>query len=893
MTTSQARIVWLDARANADERTVGPKAFGLVRMSRIGLKVPAGFCITADAYREHVETNGISRRISSVWDSLASASLEEKRSILREIRETIAEAPLDQAMRRAIETHYHKLGANRVAVRSSATAEDLPGQSFAGQYDTYLGIADLDECLAAVKQCWASLWTERAWDYRRKNGFDRLDIGMAVLVQSLVAAEASGVLFTADPTTGRSDRIIVEACFGLGDALVSGRVTPDRLLIAKRDLRLISQTVSQKKMESVPGEWGAVREQPVVSRQMSSPSIDQRTALKLAKFARKAERRFGRPQDMEWVVHGRDIFFVQSRPITTLPPPRSWEQRQVWTNANLGEVAPDVMTPMTYSVILTGGHAFMASALRLLGIDFRTISRLRESPLADLIAGRIYFNVNTCLGMIRGLPGGRRINFGKLFGGAHAQTVDLARIDIPEEDIPDLKFSTVRMLLRLPWSLHSVLTHGQRKGRISLQELRAKNDQLRNLNLSRMSEEQLAAELTSLIRHGMQTFDVLYGVVALAPLPILYKIGERWLGDTHGTLVNGLMVGMGNMDSAAAGMDLWRLALKARENPRVEQVIRSEESWQTAREKIRTAQGGNPFLEDWDRFMVCHGHHCRGEIELYNQRWSETPDYVLRLVRSYVTQMNRADPATGLRERTRERRQLEERCRRQLRNPVKRAIFNRVLVRAQNGAVFRENLKSEATRWLTVIRRVVLEIGGRLADRGVLRQPDDIFFLQLQELGPARQDRADFDVRTVVHQRRAEHENNKSILPPKVILGKFDPAKYVPDVIDKSVGTLKGLAASAGVVTGKARVILRSDTDEQLGAGEILVAPFTDAGWTPYFVPAAGIVIEQGGLLSHGSIIAREYGIPAVVNVPAATKIIRTGQTLRVDGDRGMVTILR
>ena len=218
---------------------------------------------------------------------------------------------MTEATRRAIETQYHRLGATYVAVRSSATAEDLPDQSFAGQYDTYLGITDLDECLAAVKQCWASLWTERAWDYRQQNGFDQRAVGMAVIVQALVPADASGVLFTADPATGRSDRIMIEACFGLGEALVSGRVTPDRFLVRKRDLHLLSKTLSDKEIESVLDQHGGIRQQSIAPERMSHPAIDRRTTIRLARLAKRAEARLGSPQDMEWAVQGRTVFFLQ------------------------------------------------------------------------------------------------------------------------------------------------------------------------------------------------------------------------------------------------------------------------------------------------------------------------------------------------------------------------------------------------------------------------------------------------------------------------------------------------------------------------------------------------------------------------------------------------------
>ncbi len=316
---NQARIVWLDARAEADEKAVGPKALGLVRLSRIGLTVPPGFCLAVEAYREHMETNGILPRIVSALGALAAAPPEQRRSILLEIREGIIRAPLSEKTRRAVEMYYRGLGAGFIAVRSSATAEDLPGQSFAGQYDTYLGITDLDGCLAAIKPCWASLWAERAWDYRVQNGLDHRAAGMAVIVQALVPADASGVLFTTDPATGRGDRIIIESCFGLGEALVSGRVTPDRFLVRKRDLRLLAKTINDKQIESVLDQHGGIRQQPVAPEQASQTSIERRTVIRLARLAKRAEARFGGPQDMEWAARGRTVFFLQARPITVVP----------------------------------------------------------------------------------------------------------------------------------------------------------------------------------------------------------------------------------------------------------------------------------------------------------------------------------------------------------------------------------------------------------------------------------------------------------------------------------------------------------------------------------------------------------------------------------------------
>lgn len=291
--------------------------------------------------------------------------------------------------------------------------------------------------------------------------------------------------------------------------------------------------------------------------------------------------------------------------------------------------------------------------------------------------------------------------------------------------------------------------------------------------------------------------------------------------------------------------------------------------------------------------MKVHGHHCRGEIELYNQRWSETPDYVLGVLRGFQNSIEKSNLLENRRKIVEQREQLVEKCRHKLSNPIKRAVFNHLLNRAGYGSVLRENLKNEVVKMMASLRMMLLELGRKLADSSLIADSDDIFFLNQDEIVQLARRQSKTDTKQVIAARRADYEKWQSISPPSVIFGRFNPGTYIPANVNAGANLLNGLAVSPGVVTGRARVILRTDDNEQVEAGDILVAPFTDPGWTPYFIPAGGIVMDQGGLLSHGAIIAREYGIPAVVNVGNATKIIKTGQRIEVDGDKGIVRILK
>ncbi len=921
---SQTRIVSLNAARDIDETAIGPKAMSLVRLRRIGLPVPAGFCVAATVLQEHLERNNLISRVKATVDKLAKAEPQAKgaipsaalRTSLADLRAAIINAPLAEGVRCEIETQYRALAAGHVAVRSSGTAEDLLGHSFAGQYDTYLGVADLAGCVEAIKKCWASLWTLRAYEYRERNDFDHLKIGMAVIVQTLVAADVSGVIFTVDPLTGGRSRIIIEACFGLGETLVSGKVTPDRFVVYKRDFRILSRTISEKKVERILGGKGLVQEQVVPKEKSFACCLNEKQIKKLAKLAKKVETGFGRPQDIEWAICNGKIFFLQSRPITALPPEKSWEDRQIWCCSPAREVMPDVVTPMSLSVIDALLADFIDPVFGLLCMD------RGEQPIYGLVAGRLYFNANIWGAVFRDLPGTKSLDFMK-FTGSHKglqKVIDRLQ-NASDEDLPDMKFNRFKFFLKIPPTILGSLFDTPAKGRRILARAGAQNEKWSRLDVASLTTEEITAccqeimmKLTEPLRH------MPYLVSIFGALAILDVVCNKWLPDGN-TKTGRLLTGMGGMVDASAGLDIWRLAAMAHSKAEVRDLILSNKDWRTIEEELcrgrpalesragspRHDDSGREFLAEWNRFMLLHGHHCRGELELYNKRWAETPDYILKFVRSHITQMGRINPVQSFAISARHRQELEQQCRRQLRNPIKRMIFNLLLARSQQGSIFRENAKSEVIKVLTMTRKLLIELGKRLTDKSVLENADDIFFLRYEEIAPAAMGGSlplgRDGVRAVIAARRAEYNKNNSVTPPDVVFGKFDPDNYIADAEDESVAAslgagndgqiLNGLGVSPGKATGKARVILRADTEEQLLAGEILVAPFTDPGWTPYFVPAAAIVMDEGGVISHGSIVAREYGIPAVVNVGGGTKLIKTGQMIQVDGDHGRVTLLQ
>jgi pyruvate,water dikinase len=478
-----------------------------------------------------------------------------------------------------------------------------------------------------------------------------------------------------------------------------------------------------------------------------------------------------------------------------------------------------------------------------------------------------------------------------VFGGKHGEMFNDGMLDIPQEDVPKVKFHPIKLILNIPIFLFNFLLHSQKRSEAYISRMCFSNDQLDVLDLNEMSQDSLAINAISAIEQCSEFTDTIGILKGIDCFLILSLISNRWLKDD--TLANKLLAGVGNMEDAQAGLDMWQIAVKAHASPEVKKIINTGDHWRKIEKKLDECQDGQAFLKRWGDFMARHGHHCRGEIELYNPRWFEMPDYILNVVRSYIKNVEQNNPVENQSLQTLKREQLLQKCCKKLKNPFKRVLFKYFLRHAQQGGVFRENWKNQIARRVALVRKILLHLGQILQKKGVLGNPDYIFFLRLEEIEPVTHNKADFDIKKTIASRRAEYEKNKSVMPPKVVIGKFNPDDYTPDAVDTNAEVLNGLAVSSGVVTGKARVILKADTDEQVLPGEILVAPFTDPGWTPYFMTAAAIVMDIGGLLSHGSIIAREYGIPAVVNVGPATKIIKTGQTIQVDANRGIVKIIR
>jgi phosphohistidine swiveling domain-containing protein len=862
---------------------IGPKAAVLARLAEAGLPVPESRFLGAGAYREHAARAGVSALLPQAGDGLVDPG---------RVRRAIVSTPLDAALVGELRVWHRDLGGRSLAVRSSGSAEDLPGASFAGQHGTYF-VRDTDQLVERVRDCWASLFSDRAVAYREHAGIPHTDVAMAVIVQPLVAAEAAGVAFTANPMDPGDGAVWIEACLGIGEALVSGKVTPDRLVFERDGLSLRSVAPGDKPVLITNDGSGSATQRKVPAETATAMCIDEDTGREVARLALAAEDLLGGPLDVEWAFDGARVWLLQARPITVASdaavtpgksaapssPVAAVRGATIWSNVNTGEILPDVASPMTWSIIHGRAQDIFGAMFDAFGVH------VDAQKVIGLVGGRIYFNLSMLRDSFSTIPG---MNVDVALGGMH----DYVEVPPVEPARGPGRLAMARAALAMPVYVYR---HTPKKAMRFARFMRVTTD----ASLRAIAQRPDAAAALRLVRSLNEEFSrfndaLAFMAVAMFGFGLLGGITGRWLGDKSGALANRLVAGSGEVASADAGHALWRLAGLARESTHTQSAVLCGCGWDDVRDRLDAAalagdEHAHAFISAWDAFMAEHGHHRRGELEFANPSWAERPDYVLGVVRGYLTHETEEDPVAAYARRAAEADEAAADASARLRNPLKRAVFGRVLGWGRASARTRETIKSEAVRWLVAIRRALLLYGGRLAEQGVLERADDVFFLEYGELERALGDGGEWH--GVVAGRRAEHERLEALAPPPVVVGHWDESSG-PWSVSSDARTLKGISVSAGVARGRARVFLSADAEEEVLPGEILVAPSTDPGWTPYFIPAAGIVMDMGGLLSHGSIIAREYGIPAVVNVGPATRIISTGDLVEVDGDNGVVRIL-
>ena len=823
----------LSELSRADLSKAGGKGANLAEMTRLGLAVPPGFVVSAEAYAEQAREWGLADRLAA---HLASKNWEAAASEAAELFQGGAMLP---AIEGAVREAYRELGSPAVAVRSSATAEDLADASFAGQHETFLNVAGEDELLVALRRCWASLWSPRALGYRAARGVDHLGVNIAVVVQRMAQADFAGVLFTVDPVAHRADRMLLEVAPGLGEAVVSGHTTGDVYRVRRAPYAGSAGAGS----ESARGASASGASDLAINDrdrwEAGRPAPSDALVLELCRLGLRLEAHFGCPQDVEFAFEGKSIYLLQSRPITTLgeaeieplpPLPKLSRLQRKMLESNDNDrfpVAPKPLDQWGFRLVIPA----LVRTARFIGFD---LDEAEERAMTDQVWREIF--------------------------------------------VPPLARPTLR-LLKLPKKAADSLRHdwmgwweGEAFKRIlevcAPVDLRALGDAALLHRADRIGEA--TTEILS------KRFEGVVGQMAMIPLrvPIMAAVGRKRAPAILGDLVSGLHTRTSEVNHA-----LFQLARKAvSAGPEVTGPIREGRP-----EDLQRSEAGRAYLAEVEAFLGEHGHRESTGLYLSAPTWQLDPAPMWRLLRGLLDVAEPPSEEAGLK---RYRAALEEVTQKIRVVPGLADAFRSTLERLREAIVYRERSHYDLARLFTALQAIVAEIARRLHERGHLPSPDDVFYLTEAEMRAWLLGQAPplDEVKRLVRRRRATYG---------VVNGRWQKRAFKAGAGDGSKSELRGIGASSGVVRGRARIVRDASEFGRLKAGEILVCRYTNPAWTPLFTLAAGVVTDTGGAVSHAAIVAREYGLPAVLGASGATERIADGQEIIVDGTEGRVTLLR
>ena len=877
---------------------VGGKGTNLARLARKGYPVPDGFLVTTDAYLDYVRTNDLSERIVKTVATIQPDDPAGLQMASRQIRGWFSEGVIPPRVARALRGAYASLGQPPVAVRSSATAEDLPEMSFAGQQDTFLNVVGEKALLQAVVNCWSSLWTARAIGYRARNGIPPEGVALAVVVQEMVQAEAAGVLFTANPLTGVRTQTVIDAALGLGEALVSGRVDPDHYVVDTATGVILSKTLGAKAVAVRAVETGGVVvvQEDAADRQ----ALADEHILELVQLGQRVAEDFGFPQDIEWAWAGGQIALLQSRPITTLYPiPDGLEAEPLRVMASFAAVQGimEPMTPLGQDVI----RLIFAGGARLFGFQ-----ETHESQGVIHAAGeRLWIDITAIMRNSIGRRLGRR--FMDLVEPGVSQALDA--IEDNPRLAPEKHGLRPRTLRRVaPFALtvwRNVLrswrdpegrnTQIQAEIEARVATLQDQSDAIADAPDAFARRVDLIFEISDAFPYAVpQVFSAV--AAGMIPLAMLSRIARHLPDSDREGPDPAMEIARGIPHNVTTEMDLalWDVAQAIRADTPSVTRFQEATAQELASDYLSTCLP--PAAQDaLAQFLERYGMRGLGEIDIGRPRWREDPTPIMQTLQSYLRIEDEAMAPDAVFQRSAgaalsTSAQLAETARRTRGGWLKAWLVRWATRRFRALAGLREAPKFYIVRMMGVIRQGLLASGRDLAAAGTISEPKDLFFLHLTELqalasGESR------DWASLIAGRRETYERERMRRQIPRLLLSDGQAFYGGLGGGGTESELVGSPVSPGVVEGIVRVVIDPHS-AQLTPGEILVCPGTDPAWTPLFLAAAGLVMEVGGLMTHGSVVAREYGIPAVVGVHEATRRLKTGQRVQVDGNAGHVVLL-
>ncbi|MGQ7874771.1 phosphoenolpyruvate synthase [Bacillus sp. 1A] len=856
---------------NTQLALVGGKGLNLGELSSVqGIQVPEGFCVTTVGYEKAIEQNDELQTLLQQLTKLKREDRTQIGGISKKIREVIMAVEIPSEVVEAVAHYLSRFGNEHAyAVRSSATAEDLPYASFAGQQDTYLNIIGKEAILQHVRKCWASLFTERAVMYRMQNDFEHNQVSICVVVQKMVFPEASGILFTADPVTSNRKVVSIDASFGLGEALVSGLVSADNYKVKEGEIA--GMMIGTKKLAIYALKEGGTETKQIDPVQQKLQTLSEQQILQLAQIGRQIEAYFGCPQDIEWCLVDDTFYIVQSRPITTLYP------------------IPEENDGGNHVYISVGHQQMMTDAMKPLGLSFFLLTT--NAPMRQA-GGRLFVDATQQLAS----PASRDYLINTL--GKSDPLVRDALTTIIERDnfitlLPDDEKEKSVSKSKQPANSQleiendpAIVTNLIQNSEASIEELKRNMQTKSGVDVLDFILEDIQ-QLKKILFHPQSIAVIMAGMNAST---WMNEKMEHWLGEKNAADI--LSQSVQNNITSEMGLALLDVADVIRPYQEVITYLQHVEN-DNFLDEIVQFKGGEEARDAILTFLNKYGMRCSGEIDITKTRWSEKPTTIIPMIlnniRDFEAGASKRKFEEGLQEALKKEEELLDRLQQLPDGKQKIEETKRMIRKIRNFIGYREYPKYGMINRYFIYKQALLKEAEQLVQSGVIHEVDDIYYLTFEELHEViRTKKLDYEL---IHKQKNEYKLYEKLTPPRVMTsdGEIITGKYKRENLPADA--IVGLPVSSGVIEGRARVILNME-DANLEEGDILVTAFTDPGWTPLFVSIKGLVTEVGGLMTHGAVIAREYGLPAVVGVENATKRIKDGQRIRVHGTEGYIEVL-
>ncbi|MCM3439390.1 phosphoenolpyruvate synthase [Metabacillus halosaccharovorans] len=849
---------------------VGGKGLNLGKLSKIqGIKVPEGFCVTTVGFQNAINDNQTYRDLLVQLTRLKAEDRDQIREISRNLRQLIMEVEIPSDVVKEVTHYLSNFGEEHsYAVRSSATAEDLPHASFAGQQDTYLNIIGKESIMHHISKCWASLFTDRAVIYRMQNGFDHSEVLLSVIIQKMVLPHSSGILFTADPITSNRKLLSIDASFGLGEALVSGSVSADCYKV--QEDQIIDKMIATKKLAIHVRKEGGTETKQIDHNQQKAQTLSDQQILELARIGRQIEAYFGSPQDIEWCLVDETFYIVQSRPITTLYP------------------IPEAETQENRVYVSVGHQQMMTDPMKPLGLSFYLLTT--PAPMRTA-GGRLFVDVtNNLTSPVRGKM------VIEALGKSDPLIKDALMTIVGREDF--IKKSPDSINIPAPSDTNKAGPQTQIENDPKIVADLIMKNQTSIEELTHNIQTKSGTELFDFIREDIQElkkilFDPQSSAVIMAAMDASSWINEKmmeWLGEKN--LADILSQSVPNNITSEMGLDLLDVADVIRPYPDVIEYLEHVKD-DNFLDELNKFEGGQETKDAIRTYLNKYGMRCAGEIDITKTRWIEKPitlvPMILSNIKNFMPNESKRKFEQGLHVALRKEQELLDRLKQLSDGEQKSQETKQKIDLIRNFSGYREYPKYGMVNRYFVYKQALLKEAEMLQQEGVFHEKEDIYYLTFEELGEV--------VRTkylddgIITKRKNDYKLYEKLTPPRIITsdGEIITGEYKRENVPAEA--IAGLPVSSGVIEGRARVILNME-DADLQDGDILVTTFTDPSWTPLFVSIKGLVTEVGGLMTHGAVIAREYGLPAVVGVENATKVIKDGQRIRVNGTEGYIEIV-